>query len=100
MNFRSEAYTTILKVLKDKEYSDTLLHQRAKKLKNAGEDPALFYNLVKGVIKLYLKLDYILQQYVDKKKYTDTDIKIKVLLYMGLYQLLYLNSIPDCANNF
>lgn len=97
MNFRSEAYTTILKVLKDKEYSDTLLHQRAKKLKNAGEDPALFYNLVKGVIKLYLKLDYILQQYVDKKKYTDTDIKIKVLLYMGLYQLLYLNSIPDYA---
>ncbi len=97
MNFRSEAYTTILKVLKDKEYSDTLLHQRAKKLKNAGEDPALFYNLVKGVIKLYLKLDYILQQYVDKKKYADTDIKIKVLLYIGLYQLLYLNSIPDYA---
>ncbi|HQO17944.1 MAG TPA: 16S rRNA (cytosine(967)-C(5))-methyltransferase RsmB [Candidatus Cloacimonas sp.] len=97
MNFRSEAYSTILKVLKDKEYSDSLLHQRARKLKNTGEDPALFYNLVKGVIKLYLKLDYILQQYVDKKKFESTDIKIKTLLYMGLYQLLYLNSIPEHA---
>jgi len=97
MNFRSEAYSTILKVLKDKEYSDSLLHQRARKLKNAGEDPALFYNLVKGVIKLYLKLDYILQQYVDKKKFEGTDIKIKTLLYIGLYQLMYLNSIPEHA---
>ncbi|HNX03673.1 MAG TPA: transcription antitermination factor NusB, partial [Candidatus Cloacimonas sp.] len=97
MNFRSEAYSTILKVLKDKEYSDSLLHQRARKLKNAGEDPALFYNLVKGVIKLYLKLDYILQQYVDKKKFESTDIKIKTLLYIGLYQLMYLNSIPEHA---
>ncbi|HNV92657.1 MAG TPA: 16S rRNA (cytosine(967)-C(5))-methyltransferase RsmB [Candidatus Cloacimonas sp.] len=97
MNFRTEAYSTILKVLKDKEYSDTLLHQRAKKIKNAGEDPALFYNLVKGVIKLCLKLDYILQQYVDKKKFASTDVKIKTLLYMGLYQLMYLNSIPDHA---
>lgn len=97
MNFRAEAYSTILKVLKDKEYSDTLLHQRAKRIKNANEDPALFYNLVKGVIKLYLKLDYILQQYVDKNKYAATDIKIKTLLYIGLYQILYLNSIPEFA---
>jgi 16S rRNA (cytosine967-C5)-methyltransferase len=74
-----------------------LLHQKAKKLKAAGEDPALFYTLVKGVIKMALKLDYILQQHTDAKKYASTDIKIKSILYIGLYQILYLDSIPEHA---
>jgi len=97
MNFRQEAYSIIYKVLKDKDYSDVLLHQKAKKLKAAGEDPALFYTLVKGVIKMALKLDYILQQHTDAKKYASTDIKIKSILYIGLYQILYLDSIPEHA---
>jgi 16S rRNA (cytosine967-C5)-methyltransferase len=97
MNFRQEAYSIIYKVLKDKEYSDVLLHQKAKKLKAAGEDPGLFYNLVKGTIKMSLKLDYILSQYTDAKKFSSTDIKIKTILYIGIYQILYLKSIPEHA---
>ncbi len=94
---RSEAYQTILKVFKDVEFSDTLLHQRAKKLKNDQESVALFYNMVKGVVKLRQKLDYILSQYADPKKFAATDIKIKTMLYLGLYQLMYLDSIPEHA---
>ena len=94
---REEAYHTILKVFKDTEFSDTLLHQRAKKLKESKENVALFYNMVKGVIKMRLKLDYILSQYTDKEKFATTDIKIKTRLYLGLYQLMYLDSIPDYA---
>jgi 16S rRNA (cytosine967-C5)-methyltransferase len=94
---REEAYHTILKVFKDTEFSDTLLHQRAKKLKESKENVALFYNMVKGVIKMRLKLDYILSQYTDKEKFATTDIKIKTWLYLGLYQLMYLDSIPDYA---
>ncbi len=97
MNFRQEAYSIIFKVLKDKDFSDVLLHQKAKKIKAAGDDPALFYALVKGVIKMYLRLDYILSFYIDKQKFSHTDIKIKTLLYIGLYQILYLNSIPEHA---
>lgn len=94
---REEAYHTVLKVFKDTEFSDTLLHQRAKKLKESKENVALFYNMVKGVIKMRLKLDYILSQYTDKEKFATTDIKIKTWLYLGLYQLMYLDSIPDYA---
>lgn len=94
---REEAYYTILKVFKDTEFSDTLLHQRAKKLKGSKENVALFYNMVKGVIKMRLKLDYILSQYTDKDKFAQTDIKIKTWLYLGLYQMMYLDSIPDHA---
>ena len=94
---REEAYYTILKVFKDTEFSDTLLHQRAKKLKGSKENVALFYNMVKGVIKMRLKLDYILSQYTDQDKFAQTDIKIKTWLYLGLYQMMYLDSIPDHA---
>lgn len=94
---RAEAYQTILKIFKDMEFSDTLLHQRAKKLKNDRENVALYYNMVKGVVKLRLKLDYILSQYADVQKFATTDIKIKTLLYLGLYQLMYLDSIPEHA---
>ncbi|MCB5295023.1 MAG: 16S rRNA (cytosine(967)-C(5))-methyltransferase RsmB, partial [Candidatus Cloacimonetes bacterium] len=97
MNFREEAYNTILKVLKNNEFSDALLQQRAKKLKHDGEDIRLFYNSVKGVIKMKQKLDHILSHYTDPKKYAATDLKIKIMLYLGLYQIIYLDTIPEHA---
>ena len=97
MNFRNEAYSTILKVLKNGEFSDSLLQQRGKKLKDNGESINLYYTVVKGVIKMRQCLDYILSQYTDASKYEATDIKIKIMLYLGLYQLLYLDSIPEHA---
>jgi 16S rRNA (cytosine967-C5)-methyltransferase len=53
--------------------------------------------MVKGVIKMRLKLDYILSQYTDQDKFAQTDIKIKTWLYLGLYQMMYLDSIPNHA---
>jgi len=80
---RKEAYQTILRIFKDKEFSDTLLHQRAKRLKSDRANVALFYNMVKGVVKLRGKLDYILSQHADEAKFAATDIKIKIWLYLG-----------------
>ena len=97
MNFRQEAYSTIIKVFKDHDFSDALLQQRARKLKQSEESVALYYTLVKGVIKMRGKLDYILSHHTDAKKYAATDLKIKTLLYIGLYQLIYLDSIPEHA---
>lgn len=97
MDIRNEAYKIIVKVLKNKEYSDNLLQQKAKKLQHNTDSVSFMYHLVKGTVKYQLKLDYICRQYTDPIKYEKTDIKIKVLLYMGLYQLLYMNSVPDHA---
>jgi len=97
MNFRQEAYSTILKVFKDHDFSDTLLQQRARKLKDSNENVALFYTVVKGIIKMRMKLDYILSIFTDPKKFATTDLKIKIMLYLGLYQLIYLDSIPSHA---
>ncbi len=97
MNFRQEAYSVILRVFKDTEFSDALLQRRAKKLKDSGEEIALFYATVKGVIKMRQHLDFIISHYTDAQKYEATDIKIKVMLYLGLYQLKFLDSIPQHA---
>ncbi|MCB5270723.1 MAG: 16S rRNA (cytosine(967)-C(5))-methyltransferase RsmB [Candidatus Cloacimonetes bacterium] len=97
MSFRSEAYTTILRVFKDGDFSDTLLTRRAKKLKANNEDVALYYTTVKGVVKMRQKLDFILSHYTDAQKYESTDLKIKIMLYLGLYQIIYLDSIPPHA---
>lgn len=97
MNFRAEAYSTILKVFKDTEFSNAMLQQRAKKYKNDGESVALYYTTVKGVIKMRQHLDYIISHHTEVERYAATDIKIKVMLYLGLYQLKYLDSIPEHA---
>ncbi|MCB5261907.1 MAG: 16S rRNA (cytosine(967)-C(5))-methyltransferase RsmB [Candidatus Cloacimonetes bacterium] len=97
MSFRHEAYTVILRVFKDGDFSDALLQRRAKKLKASGEDVALFYTTVKGVVKMRQKLDFILSHYTEAQKYESTDLKIKIMLYLGLYQIIYLDSIPPHA---
>jgi 16S rRNA (cytosine967-C5)-methyltransferase len=97
-NIRHEAYDVIVKVLKNNEYSDNLLHQRSRKLKHGDHDQtAMLYQMVKGTIKYKLNLDYICQQFTDKDRFGKTDTKIKALLYLGLFQLIHLKSIPDHA---
>jgi len=95
--FRAEAYQTILKVFKNLEFSDAVLRQRAAKIHGEASNIPLFYTLVKGVVKQRLKLDFILSHYTDDKKFEATDIKIKIMLYIGLYQLMYMDSIPACG---
>jgi 16S rRNA (cytosine967-C5)-methyltransferase len=98
INIRHEAYDIIVKVLKNSEYSDNILQQRSKKLKHQDHAQiSLLYQMVKGTVKYKLHLDYICRQFTDKTKYDKTDLKIKALLYLGLYQLIYLKSIPDHA---
>ena len=97
MNIRQEAWSIIVKVLKNNMFSDKLLSQATKKIKDSDENQDLLYYLVRGVIKIHLQLDFIISQYVDKDKYKNTDIKIKSLLYLAMYQLLYCKGIPEHA---
>ncbi|NQT64693.1 MAG: 16S rRNA (cytosine(967)-C(5))-methyltransferase RsmB [FCB group bacterium] len=97
MDVRLEAYKIILKVISKNIFSDKLLHQMTKKINQAGERSDLLYVLVKGVIKMQTNLEYIASGYTDSKKFSNTNIKIKILLYMGLYQLIYCDYIPQHA---
>ena len=98
INVRLEAYKIILKVISKNIFSDKLLHQMTKKINQAGERSDLLYVLVKGVIKMQTNLEYIASGYTDPKKFSNTNNKIKILLYMGLYQLIYCDYIPQHAS--
>ena len=97
IDVRLEAYKIILKVISKNIFSDKLLHQMTKKINQAGERSDLLYVLVKGVIKMHVNLEYIASQYTDPMKFSNTNIKIKILLYIGLYQLIYCDYIPQHA---
>jgi len=97
MNIREEAWSIIVKVIKNNMFSDKLLSAAIKKYKEPNDNPALLYHLVRGVIKMQLHLDFIISHYVDKDRYQKTDIKIKALLYLAFYQLLFCDSIPQHA---
>ncbi|MCB5230948.1 MAG: 16S rRNA (cytosine(967)-C(5))-methyltransferase RsmB [Candidatus Cloacimonas sp.] len=91
---RKEAYNIILKVLKNHVHSDRLLDQAFKKIED-DQDKNFLNHLVRGTIKMKGNLEYIAASLSDKEKYAKTDLKIKVLLYLGLFQLKYCNSVPE-----
>ncbi len=97
MNIRQEAYQIVVKVLKNNDYADALLQQASKKASDSNESIELLYRLVKGIVKMQGNLDYICRQYTEPDKFGKTDLKIKALLYLGLYQLIHLDSVPEHA---
>ncbi|MEA1973367.1 MAG: 16S rRNA (cytosine(967)-C(5))-methyltransferase RsmB [Candidatus Cloacimonadota bacterium] len=96
-NLRFQAYQIIVKVLKKNVFSDKLLHKLSDKLKVSKENASFVYSLVKGVIKRKKNLDFICRKYVKQDKFDKTDLKIKTVLYMALYQILYMDSVPEHA---
>ena len=97
INIRYEAFKIIYKILKKNIFSDKLLDDMQKQIKEAGEDSALLYTLVKGVVKMKKNLDYIASQYTYSQKFENTSLKIKIVIYLAIYQLEYLNGIPQHA---
>lgn len=57
---------------------------------NAGFVSALFY----GVLERQITLDAVLAPYLKGKK---IDPPVRTILRMGLYQILFLDSVPDSA---
>ncbi len=58
------------------------------------EDRGLYTTLVYGVIERSITLDYLIDLYAKKPK---IDLPVRILLRLGIYQLLYTDRIPDHA---
>jgi len=78
------AYSTIV--------LDSALDKNALSSKDKAFASALFY----GVLERKMTLDYVIRAY-SKIEYDKIDIGAVQLLRMGLYQLLYMKSVPDNA---
>lgn len=86
---RISAYEILLKIEKEKAFSSVLLPIYEDNLE--AKDRALCHELTLGVLRRQLYLDKVIEYFSTKK----LDLEIKVILRLGLYQLLFLNKIPE-----
>lgn len=89
INERQIALTVLLEMEQKDAYSNLALQQH---LPKGGKGNGFITALVYGVAERRLTLDAILKQYAGSKK---LDTEIRVILRMGLYQLLYLERVSD-----
>ncbi|MBR4019676.1 MAG: hypothetical protein IKI99_00015 [Firmicutes bacterium] len=91
---RKTAYQTLLDIEKNQAYSNITLNHQISQLKP--ENPAFVRELVYGVLENQIYLDHILNQLIPKGL-KGVKKPVKVLLRMGLYQLVFMDSVPAYA---
>lgn len=96
MNAREIAYKILLDVEKNKNYSNMSINKHFKDAKLSNQDRGLATEIVYGVIENKYYLDYIIDK-LSKVKTNKMEIYVKTLLRVGIYQILFLNSISDYA---
>ncbi|MDD6154784.1 MAG: 16S rRNA (cytosine(967)-C(5))-methyltransferase RsmB [Eubacteriales bacterium] len=91
---RVTAYEVLINISEKNSYSNIELNNRiAEKKPNS---PPFVRELVYGVLKNQYSLDYIIGQ-LSSRKLEKMQICLLVILRMGLYQIIYMDSVPDYA---
>ncbi|MFZ2538357.1 MAG: transcription antitermination factor NusB, partial [Oscillospiraceae bacterium] len=93
---RQSAYDTLISVYKDKAYSNIALDKTLTEDKLESQDKSFATALFYGVLERKITLDYIITKY-SKKHVNKLDKEVLIVLQMGIYQLLYMDSVPDNA---
>lgn len=96
MNTRNIALKILLSVEQDGAYSALVLNNSIKENKLNHLDSSFVCALVYGVLERKLTLDYIIKQY-SKIPLRKIDIKTKLILRLGILQLLFMDKVPDSA---
>lgn len=94
-NAREVALDILLQIEKNQAYSNLLLNQMIQKHKLNAKDVGLLTEIVYGTIQRKMTLDFFLQPFLKKQK--KLEIWVNVLLRLSLYQIVYLDRIPERA---
>ncbi|CUB20319.1 Ribosomal RNA small subunit methyltransferase B [Bacillus safensis] len=94
-NVREVALDALIKLEQNQAYSNLLLQSVMKDKDLAHQDKPLLTELVYGTLQNKLALDYMLAPFV--KKPQKVAPWVMQLLRMSLYQMVYLEKIPDRA---
>ncbi|HEX7066456.1 MAG TPA: 16S rRNA (cytosine(967)-C(5))-methyltransferase RsmB [Bacillales bacterium] len=90
---RNTALTTLLKIEQDEAYSNLLINGAVEKNHFDSKDTALFTRLVYGTVQRKNTLDFYLDGFLKK----EPELWVRVLLRLAVYQMAYLDRIPDRA---
>ncbi len=96
MNARESAFLSLLKYENSGVYSNIELSYAIERNHLEGAEKALFTALFYGVIERKLTLDYYIEKLSDRDADT-IDMNVRIMLRLGLYQLMYMDKIPESA---
>jgi len=96
---RSSAYEILKKFMRDKERLDDLFDQHLQQSLMNSRSRRMLRNLTSGVVRHWLYLDWLAGKLFEGN-YQKALIKEKVILYLGLYELIFLKGIPPHATLF
>lgn len=93
---RKAALEALLRVERENAYSNLALSWAVKKYALDGRDASLAGALLYGVLEQKLLLDYVIGSY-SKTPLKKLQPEVLGILRMGVYQLLFLDKVPDSA---
>ena len=98
MSVKSARFTVLelLNKMDGKAYSNLILNSALNESSLAERDKGLVSKLFYGAVERKLTLEHIISLYSSKPLHK-LDKSVVNILKMGVYQLLYMNSIPDSA---
>ena len=94
MNARESAFLSLQKHENSGAYSNIELAYAIERGGLEGAEKALYTALFYGVIERKLTLDYYISLLSDRK---DIDANVRIILRIGLYQLIYMTKVPESA---
>ena len=89
---REAAFEILYRIHSDSSYSNLTLDKVQKENNLSGKDAAFCTALTYGVLERQLTLDYIIRQY-SSLRLKKIEPKALIILRMGVYQLLYMDSV-------
>ena len=96
MSARRVALKVLSRIDRDKSYSNLTLDSELKKTELNDADKALASCIVFGVVARKITLDYYISK-LTKVAESKIEPQVRNILRMGLYQMMYLDRIPDHA---
>ena len=94
MNVREIVFSSLLKCEKSQSYPNIEIDSAIEKNGLSGNERSFYTALVYGVIEKKITLDYIISKY-SKIPLKDLDVETLNILRLGIYQLYFLDKIPD-----
>lgn len=95
-NSRRTAFNVLLKIEQEKAFSNLALNNAIKEAQLSAVDASFASALVYGVLERRILLDYIIRQY-SKIPLRKIEIKTKLILRLGILQLLFMDKVPESA---
>ncbi|MBR1482683.1 MAG: 16S rRNA (cytosine(967)-C(5))-methyltransferase RsmB [Ruminococcus sp.] len=95
-NARSVALRILLKIEQEQAYSNLALANAIRENRLSAVDASFVSALVYGVLERQITLDEIIRQY-SKIPLRKIELKTKIILRMGILQLLFMDKVPDSA---